>query len=108
MLDHAIGRTPADSGLLTKGPIVTDLHALVGKQAIAYRQRLERGGGPLTRFGGVLFTASPPGDGAAYLIIDPQQLALEAGFKAGGRWVVERTASSQIARPPAVAALLER
>lgn len=107
-LEPAIGRTPADSGMLTKGPIVTDLHALLGADAIAYRQRLEREGGPLTRVGRLLVTASADGEQAIYLIIDPDQLALEAGYRKGGRWVIERTASSDIARPPAIAAMLSR
>lgn len=107
-LEPAVGRTPADSGMLTKGPIVTDLHALLAADAIAYRTRLERDGGPLTRVGNLLVTASPPGEEASYLIVDPGQLALEAGYKKGGRWVVERTASSDIARPPAITAMLAR
>lgn len=105
-LEPAIGRTPADSGMLTKGPIVTDLHALLGPEAIAYRQRLERDGGPLARVGQLLVTASPPGEQATYLIVDPGQLALEAGYKQDGRWVVRRTASSDIVRPPAIEALM--
>ncbi len=107
-LEPAIGRTPAHSGMLTKGPIVTDLHALVGADAIAYRGRLERDGGPLTRIGHLLVTASKPGDDATYLIVDPDQLALEAGYKKGDRWVVQRTPSTDIVRPPAIQALLAR
>ena len=105
-LEPAIGRTPAHSGMLTKGPIVTDLHALLGAEAIAYRQRLERDGGTLMRADKLLVTVSPPGESAIYLIIDPGQLALEAGYKKDGRWVIERTASAEIVRPPAVEALL--
>ncbi|HET9356263.1 MAG TPA: hypothetical protein VFO42_08885 [Sphingomicrobium sp.] len=107
-LEPAIGRTPAHSGMLTKGPIVTDLHALLGADAIDYRNRLERNGGPLTRVGRLLVTASPDGERASYLIVDPDQLALEAGYKKNGQWVVQRTASSDIARPPAIEAMLSR
>lgn len=105
-LEPAIGRTPADSGMLSKGPIVTDLHALVGADAIAYREGLERNGGPLDRVGKLLVTASPPGAEASYLIVDREQLALEAGYKKDGRWVVRRTPAAEIARPPAIEALL--
>ena len=105
-LRHAIGRTPADSGVLSKGPIVTDLHALVGEDAIGYRERLERTGGPLTRVGRLLVVASPPGQQASYLIVDQGQLALEAGYKKDGEWVVRRTAAAEIDRPEAVTALL--
>lgn len=107
-LDPAIGRTPADSGMLSKGPIVTDLHALVGADAIAFRRRLERDGGPLTRIGRLLVTASAEGEQATYLVVDRDQLALEAGYKKDGRWVVRRTPSAEIARPPGIEALLAR
>lgn len=106
-LEPAEGQRPAQSGMLTKGPIVTDLNALTGKDAIDFRNALNARGGPLTRDGGLLVTVSPPGPDAIYLIVDPQQRALEAGWKDGGRWVVRRTAASEIARPPAVQALLE-
>lgn len=105
-LEPAIGRTPADSGMLSKGPIVTDLHALVGADAIAYRELLERTGGPLERAGDLLVIAAPPGPQASYLIIDREQLALEAGFKKDGRWIVRRTPAAEIERPPAIEALL--
>ena len=105
-LKFAVGRTPADSGVLSKGPIVTDVHALVGADAITYRETLERDGGPLTQVGKLLVTASKPGENASYLIVDQDQLALEAGYKKGGRWVIERSASAEIARPPAIEALL--
>ena len=105
-LEPAIGRTPAHSGMLSKGPIVTDLHALLGPEAIAFRKQLDRDGGPLMRAGKLLVTMSPPGESAIYLLIDPEQLALEAGYKRDGRWVVERTASAEIARPPAIEKLL--
>jgi hypothetical protein len=101
----AEGQRPAESGMLTKGPIVTDLNALTGKDAIAFRHALNARGGPLTRDRGLLFTVSPPGPDAIYLIVDPQQRAIEAGWKAGGRWVVRRTAASEIVRPMAVEAL---
>ena len=105
-LEPAVGRTPADSGMLSKGPIVTDLHALVGADAIDFRERLERTGGRLTRVGRLLVTASPPGEQASYLIVDSEQLALEAGYKKDGRWVVQRTPGTEIERPAAIEALL--
>ena len=105
-LRFAVGRTPAESGVLSKGPIVTDLHALVGADAITYRETLERDGGPLTRIGTLLVTASKPGENASYLIVDQDQLALEAGFRKDGRWVVRRTASSDIERPKLIDDLL--
>ena len=108
VLELAVGRTPAESGVLSKGPIVTDVHALVGADAITYRETLERDGGALTRVGRLLVTASKPGENASYLIVDQDQLALEAGYKKNGRWVVQRTASSDIARPPVIVELLER
>ena len=105
-LEPAIGRTPADSGMLSKGPIVTDLHALVGADAIAYREGLERTGGRLERAGQLLVTASPPGPQASYLIVDREQLALEAGYKKDGRWIIRRTPAAEIERPAAIEALL--
>ena len=107
-LEFAVGRTPAESGILSKGPIVTDVHSLVGADAISYRERLERDGGPLTRSGGLLVTASKPGATASYLIVDQEQLALEAGYKKDGRWVIQRTASSDIPRPREIEDLLAR
>lgn len=104
-LEPAVGRRPAESGMLTKGPIVTDLHALTGKDAITFRTLLNEKGGPLTREGRLLVTVSPPGDDAIYLIVDTEQRALEAGRKIDGRWVVRRTAAAEIARPVTVQAL---
>lgn len=104
-LEPAVGRRPAESGMLTKGPIVTDLHALTGKDAIAFRTLLNEKGGPLTREGGLLVTMSPPGPDAIYLIVDTGQRALEAGRKIDGKWVVRRTAAAEIARPITVQAL---
>lgn len=104
-LEPAVGRRPVESGMLTKGPIVTDLHALTGKDAIAFRTLLNEKGGPLTREGKLLVTVSPPGDDAIYLIVDTEQRALEAGRKIDGKWVVRRTAAAEIARPVTVQAL---
>lgn len=104
-LEPAVGRRPAESGMLTKGPIVTDLHALTGKDAIAFRTLLNEKGGPLTREGKLLVTVSPPGDDAIYLIVDTEQRALEAGRKIDGKWIVRRTAAAEIARPVTVQAL---
>ena len=55
----------------------------------------------------MLVTVTPGGDHAGYLVVDPAQLALEAGFRRNGAWVVKRTHSSDIVRPPAVEALLK-
>lgn len=104
-LEPAVGQRPVESGMLTKGPIVTDLHALTGKDAIAFRTLLNEKGGPLTREGKLLVTVSPPGDDAIYLIVDTEQRALEAGRKIDGKWVVRRTAAAEIARPVTVQAL---
>lgn len=106
-LQPAVGQRPAESGMLTKGPIVTDLHSLTGPDAIRFRSILNEKGGPLTRVGDLLVTVSPPGDDAIYLIIDPEQLALEAGRKANGQWVIQRTAGAEIERPITVQALFE-
>ena len=104
-INPAVGRTPADGGFLTKGLIVTDLHAMVGEDAIEFRQRLLEKGGPLTRDGNLLFTASQPGADAIYLIIDPQENALEAAWKVDGQWVTWNTPGTQMRRPPSVVAL---
>ena len=104
-IEIAVGQRPAESGMLTKGPIVTDLHALTGKDAIAFRTLLAETGGPLTREGKLLVTVSPPGPEAIYLIVDPKQHALEAGRKVDGHWVVRRTAAAEIERPVTVQAL---
>lgn len=105
-LAPAVGQRPAESGILTKGPVVTDLHALTGKDAVAYRTLLNKTGGPLVRDGKLLVTVSPPGPQAIYLIIDPGQRALEAGRKVDGQWVIQRTAAAEIARPAAVRSLI--
>lgn len=106
-LEPAVGQRPVASAMLTKGPLVTDLHALTGKDAIAFREALNARGGPLTRVGGLLVSVSPPGPDAIYLIVDPAQRAMEAGRKVEGQWVVRRTAASEIARPPMVQALFD-
>jgi hypothetical protein len=101
----AVGRTPEDGGYLTKGPIVTDLHAMIGKDAIDYRKRLIEAGGPLTRDGDLLVTVSQPGPGAIYLIVDPRENALEAGWDVDGTWKTWHTAGTKVRRPASVSAL---
>lgn len=105
-LEPAIGRTPADSGMLSKGPIVTDLSALLGPNSARYRAVMEQRSGPLRRDGALLVAMTPPGPQAAYLIVDTEQLALEAGFRNGGEWIVRRTHSAELARPASVEALV--
>ena len=107
-LGDAIGRTPAESGLLIKSPIVTDLDAMMGARAIAYRKMMIGRGGALRRDGRYLVSVTPPGPGAAYLVIDPQQHSLDAGMLADDGWTFKRTAAAEMALPAAVRALTGR
>ena len=104
-LNPAIGRTPNDSGMLTKGPLVTDLNAMLGDDAIAFRQRMVERAGALTREGGLLVTVTPPGPEAAYLVIDARTNVMEAGWRDAAGWRAERTAGAELSLPPAVVAL---
>ena len=104
-LNPAIGRTPSDSGMLTKGPLVTDLNAMLGDDAIAFRKRMVERAGALTREGRLLVTATPPGPDAAYLVIDDRTNVMEVGWRDAAGWRAERTAGAELSLPPAVIAL---
>ena len=78
---------------------------MVGEDAIDFRHRLLERGGPLTRDGNLLVTASKPGTDAIYLIIDPQENALEAAWQVDDKWKTWNTPGTQMRRPPSVAAL---
>jgi hypothetical protein len=104
-LRPAVGRTPAQSAMLTHGPLPTDLNALLGEDAIDFRQRMEKAGGPLHEDGGLLVTATPPGRDAAYLVVDIDGHAIEAGRRADGEWQVKRTPGANFSLPPSVVAL---
>ena len=102
-LAGAINRTPGDSGLLTSSPIAVDLNAMLGSQVDAYRGAMADSG-PLHWEGRVLVSRSHAGKG--YLVIDPRDHALEAGLQSGGKWRSYRTAGSDLARPPTIAAMV--
>lgn len=104
-LAPAVGQTPNQSALLTKGPLPTDLNALLGEHAIDFRRRLTESGGPLREEGGMLVTMTPLGPDAAYLVIDSAEHAMEAGRMTGDGWEVVRTPGAQLTVPPSVATL---
>lgn len=106
LLLDTVGRTPADSGLLTKGPIVTDIDALMGIDAIDFRHAIEGRGGPLRRDGSLLFSTTAPGDGAAYLAIDAGQHTLAAGMHKRGGWITHQTPGATMILPPAIRAIV--
>ena len=62
----------------------------------------------LRRDGRYLVSVTPPGPGAAYLVIDPQQHSLDAGMLADDGWTFKRTAAAEMALPAAVRALTGR
>lgn len=104
-LAKAVGRTPADSGLLQNSDISVDLNALLGADVEAFRLALGNAT-PLAREGPALVTVGRSGN--AYLLIDPADHALEAGLKRGATWQQYRTPGSEITRPPSVQRLLGR
>ena len=105
-LRPAVGRTPAQSAMLTTGPLPTDVNALLGEHAIDFRRRIEMAGGPLRPdCGGLLVTLTPAGRDAAYLVINVADHALEAGWRTTGGWQVERTPGAKFQAPPSVLAL---
>lgn len=99
------GRTPAESGLFEDSPVTVDLNALVGEDVQAFRRAMATAG-PIVRAGPVLWTASR--DGSAYLLIYPDDHAIEAGLKRRGVWEVFRTPGAEVPVPAPVTALLER
>jgi len=102
-LQLMVGRTPADSGLFEDSPITVDLNALLGRDATTFRRAIE-GGSALTQVGPVLVTLAR--DRTAYLIIYPDDHALEAGLKHAGDWRRWNTPGSAVPRPAAIQALL--
>lgn len=102
----AIGQTPNESAVLTKGPLPTDLGALLGPDWAVYHDRLVGAGGKLEQVGGgVLMTATPAGPEAAYLVVYPPDHAIEAGWRTAGGWEVRRTPGADFPNPPQVEAL---
>ncbi len=104
-LGPAIGQTPSQSAVLTKGPLPTDLDAMLGEHAIDFRKRMESAAGPLHHEGSVLVSMTPPGLEAAYLVVDAADHAMEAGRRTVDGWQVERTPGAKFTLPPNVAAL---
>ena len=90
LLNVLVDRPPAQSELLKQSPITVDLNALVGARIFDYRERMAAAG-PLVRNGTMLVSVTPSGPDAAYLMIEPKDNAIEAGWRESGRWHVERT-----------------
>ncbi len=107
LLNVLVNRPPAESELLMQSPITGDLNAMLGAQVFDYRKRMAAAG-PLVRDGTMLVSVTPPGPNAAYLMIEPGETVLEAGWRKSGRWHVERTAGTTMQRPRQVEALLVR
>lgn len=103
-LDDMVGRTPPESGLFEKSPIITDLDALLGPDATAFKRVAARGSA-LTRAGDELVTIAA--DRSAFLTIQPGDHALQAGMKRDGRWQVWTTPAAKVPQPAAVQALLK-
>jgi hypothetical protein len=104
-LSQAVGRTPAESGLLQGSDISVDLNALLKADVEAFRLALGNAT-PLAREDGMLVTIGRSGN--AYLVIDSGDHALDAGLKRAAGWQQYRTPGSDIARPPSVQQLLAR
>ena len=98
-LAQAMGRTPAESGLLQQSPIITDLDALLGERARDYRLALGDAT-PLQPEAGVLVSIGR--SGRAYLVIAPDDHALAAGLKNGENWQRFETPGAQVPLPPSV------
>ncbi len=107
MLNVLVDRPPAESELLMQSPITVDLNAMLGPRVFDYRKRMAAAG-PLVRNKTMLVSVTPPGLNAAYLMIEPSDYAIEAGWRESGRWHVERTAGTAMRRPRQVEALLVR
>lgn len=105
LLNVLVDRHPDGSELLVQSPISIDLNAMVGPAIFDYRQRMAAAG-PLTRDGDLLYSVTPPGPNAAYLIIDPDQRAIAAGWKKDGKWHVQHTAGADMRNPRPVQVLL--
>lgn len=102
---QAVGRTPAESGLLQRSDVSVDLNALLGGKVEAFRLALGDAT-PLTREGGLLVTRGRSGN--AYLVIDANDHALEAGLKKGGRWQRFSTPGAELVPPPSIVELTAR
>ncbi len=102
-LTQAVGRTPAESGLLQRSDISVDLNSLLGREVEAFRLALGDAT-PLTREGSLLVTLGRSGD--AYLVIEPADHALVAGLKRDGRWQRFATPGANVPVPPTVQRLL--
>lgn len=104
-IEIAVGRRPAQSAVLTNGPLPTDLNALLGEHAIDFRRRMDARGGALHEESGLLVSTTPPGEEAAYLVIDAADHAIEAGRRTTSGWQVERTPGAKFTAPPSVTRL---
>lgn len=98
-LAQMVGRAPAESGLLVNSAITVDLDALLGPMAGPFRQAMATGT-PLGREGQVLVTRARGGD--AYLLIFPEDHALEAGLRGAGGWQTWTTPGASVPRPPSI------
>ncbi len=107
LLNVLANRRPAESELLMQSPITVDLNAMLGPRVFDYRKRMAAAG-PLVRIGTTLVSVTPLGPNAAYLMIEPSDYAIEAGWRESGRWHVERTAGTAMRRPRQVEELLAR
>ncbi len=107
LLNVLVDRPPAESELLMQSPITVDLNAMLGPRIFDYRKRMAVAG-PLVRNGTMMVSVTPPGPDAAYLMIEPGDNVIEAGWRESGRWHVERTAGTAMRRPMEVEALLVR
>ena len=96
-LSGAIGRPPGESDLFFASAISTDLKALLGPDVTAFRQSMVDAG-PLRRGpGDVLVTRSE--SGAGWVVLQPQEHAMAAGFRMGDGWKVRRTPGSDVPIP---------
>jgi hypothetical protein len=102
-LAQALGRTPAESGLLQNSDISVDLNSLLGPDLEEFRVALGDAT-PLSRDGSALVTVGRSGN--AYLVIVPADLALEAGLRRGGSWRRYVTSGAEIVRPASVERLV--
>lgn len=101
----AVGQTPAQSAMLTKGPLVTDLNAMLGENAIPFRRRMVGKGGVLHEEEGILVTRTGPGPDAGYLLVDLKGRAMEAGYRTKAGWEIKRTPGAALTVPKSVQAL---
>ena len=106
-LSGFVGKRAEQSGLLASSVIARQLRALLGDDYGPFLRAFSPET-TLTRDGDLLVLASAAtvsGDGA-YLIIDPQQLKMEAGVRQNGELKVHRTQGTSMQRPQRVIQLL--